>query len=284
MYFLKDDNITAQDLYGTDLTQLELEDQPFISQGNIELYDASVHTIQLYKQVDIPEMVSVFGKPFIVSTDTIRHYFGAVWPMYSSGNFDGPIIDVAPRFYPNDIVKISMHRSYSSTDNRFNDTIIQTLEDYGVLHKGISCSIDSVVLVKNDSINNTCKLTYKYTITNNDALNLYVFDPLKMPVGLFHYHHNGVYFISESKVYESTSGAQAPEEGADEIEWLIRLGSKQSVARTIEKSGYPYIPKGKYKCGLRFASPYTIAKSKRLLSDGRVWIGEISVNDSIYIE
>jgi len=50
-------------------------------------------------------MVSVSGKPFVVVTDSIRHYFGAVWPMISSGNFDGPIIDVGPRFYPLDIIK-----------------------------------------------------------------------------------------------------------------------------------------------------------------------------------
>jgi len=48
IYFLKDNNITAQDLYNSDLTKLELENKPFLTQGDIEFYDASVHAIQLF--------------------------------------------------------------------------------------------------------------------------------------------------------------------------------------------------------------------------------------------
>jgi hypothetical protein len=284
IYFLKDENIVAQDLYNSNLTELELENRPFLTQGDIEFYDASVHTIQLYKQITIPDMVSVSGKPFVVVTDTIRHYFGAVWPMYSSGNFDGPIIDVAPRFYPLDIVKIALHNSYSGEDKRFNDTIQQVLSDYEVLHAGISCILDSIILLENDSINNKCRLNFTYTVKNNDELSLYVFDPLKMESGYFHYYHNGAYLRNDFKIYESTSGGKAPTEGTDELSMMTKLNCGESITRTIEKSGYPFIPNGKYECGFRFSSPYRIAKSKRIQPDGRVWIGTISTTDSVSIE
>ncbi len=287
MYFLKDNSITAQDLYETDLNLLELESRPFVSQEMIEFYDVSAHVIQLTESIDIPEMVSVSGKPFIVLTDSSRHYFGALWPMFSSGNFEGTIIDVAPRFYPNDIVKISLHRSYSGNDNRMNDTIEKFLSDAEILHRGISCEIDSVVILENDSVNNKCKLRYTYTISNNDEDNLYIFDPLKMGDKVFHYFHIGVYLRSEFEIYQSSSDSKAPDSGIDVLSFLTILESGKSMTRSVEKSGYPFIPRGNFKCNFTFSSPYispyTVAKSKRNQTDGRVWIGKISAADSIII-
>ncbi len=284
MYFLKDDEITAQDLYDADLYTLELEDHPFLTQSDIEIYDTSIHALHLYNSMELPEMVWVLGKPFVVLTDTIRHYYGALWPMYSSSSFYGYVIDVYPRFYPNDIVKISRHFQFKGSDNRMNRTITDVLTNYEVLHQGISFVIDTIELIDNDSTLNRCKVKFKYTITNNDDINLYVFDPLKMPEGLFNWFHNGIYFRGNSKIYKNTSGGIAPAVGTSEIDWLIKIKNKQSITRIIEKSGYRYIPKGKYECGFRFSSPIRIAKSKRVQPDGRVWIGDLPVTDSIIVQ
>jgi len=127
-------------------------------------------------------------------------------------------------------------------------------------------------------------LNYTFTVKNNDELSLYVFDPLKMEQGVFHYYHNGAYLRGDFAIYQSTSGGQAPKEGSDELSMMTKLNSGESITRTIEKSGYPFIPNGKYECGFRFSSPYTIAKSKRIQPDGRVWIGKKLSTDSVRID
>lgn len=284
MYFLKDEKLNGSTVSYTDLKELELQNKPFVSQENIQYYDSSAHVIHLKKEVSLPGMgVSVFGKPFVVVTDSIRHYLGVIWPMYSSASYCGPIIDVTPRFYPNDIVRISLGRTPGS-DSRLNHTIIQTLKQYKVLHAGITCTINNVDIVDNDMISNKCKLNYTFTIKNNDEFDLYVFDPLKMGNPLFHYYNNGVYFIGNENVYQSTSGSQAPQAGADKLNWLTKIDSKGSITRTVQKSGYPYIPPGSYKCGFRFSGLNSIAKSERQLPDGRIWIGEVTTEYSARIK
>lgn len=106
MYFLENENLTGSDVTNADIDDLELQKPPFVAQGNIQYYDTSSHVIYLFEPVELPEMgVHVLGKPFIVATDSFRHYVGVIWPMYSSSSYPGPVIDVMPRFYPKDIVK-----------------------------------------------------------------------------------------------------------------------------------------------------------------------------------
>ena len=273
IYYLEDENMTLSNITNTDLYELDLEDQPFITQNNIELYDTSAHIIQLFEDVKLPKDSN---KLFVVATDSVRHYYGVVWSV-SSSNFHRMVvgIEAKPRFYSDDIIRLSLSGSGPVVDCRLNDEIIQTLQDYNVFHSGISCSIDSVRIIENDSVNNNCRLSYTYTIKNNDVLNLYMFDPLKMGEGLFHYYNNGVHLIGDNKVYRSYEGAQAPEEGVDELNWLIKIDSNESITRTLQKSGYPNIPIGNYNCGFGFYSLYKIEREKRKLHDGRIWIGKI---------
>jgi hypothetical protein len=225
--------------------------------------------------------VSVFGKPFVVVTDSIRHYLGAIWPMYSSAKNMVPIIDDTPRFYPNDIIKISMGR-YTGSDTRLNDTIIQTLKNYNVYHAGISFNIDSVAILKNDSLNNNCTISFSIKLINYDDLNLYVFDPEKMD-DIFYYYHNGLYFRDDNKYYESKIGGKKPEDGADKLGWLTKINSGDSITWTLQKAGYPYIPRGKYKYSFTFSGLNSINKSVRERPDGLIWVGKLTASDSIHI-
>lgn len=275
MYFLKDENLTGSDVSNTNMNELELLKPPFVTQGNIEKYDTSSHVIYLKESVALPESEAHFlGKPFVVATDSTRHYIGVLWPMISSASYCGPVIDVGPRFYPNDIIKISTGRIPMDHDFRMNETIIQTLKRYEVFHAGIDCSIDSVEIIENDSLNNRCKLRYTFTIKNNDELNLYVFDPLIMGEAHFHYYHNGVFLRTTEKIYQSTSGSKAPAENDNPLDWMIKLNSGESITRTVQKSGYPFIPKGTYECGFRFSGIFSLGKSEREKPDGRVWMGD----------
>ena len=277
MYFLEDESLTGSDVTNANINELELQKPPFVTQGNIQYYDTSCHVIYLYESVELPEMgVHVLGKPFVVTTDSFRHYVGVIWPMYSSSSYRGPVIDVMPRFYPKDIVKISMGRAQPpGPDFRLNDTITETLKDYDVFHAGITCTIDTVEIIENDSENNRCKLKYTFTIKNNDEFNLYVFDPLIMGDSHFHYYHNGVYFRTPESIYQSASGSQAPGEDDDPLTWMIKLNSGDSVTRSVIKGGYPFIPDGTYECGFRFSGLNSTGKSSREKPDGKVWIGEV---------
>ena len=277
MYFLKNENLTGSEVTNTNINEFELQKPPFVTQENIQYYDTSSHVIQLFESIELPEMgVPVLGKPFVVATDSFRHYVGVIWPMYSSSSYHGPVIDVMPRFYPKDIVKISMGRAQPpAPDFRLNDTIIETLKNYDVFHAGITCKIDTVEIIENDSETNHCKLRYTFTIKNNDEFRLYVFDPLIMGDSLFHYYHNGVYFRTPENIYQSISGSQAPGEDDNPLNWLIKIDNGESVTRTVVKGGYPFIPDGTYECGFRLSGLNSIGKSNREKPDGRVWIGEV---------
>lgn len=286
MYFLEDESLNGSDVSNADINDVELQKPPFVTQGNIQYYDTSSHMIHLFESVELPEMEAhVLGKPFVVATDSFRHYVGVIWPMHSSSSYRGPLIDVMPRFYPKDIVKISMGRAQpQGPDFRLNDTIVEVLKDYDVFHAGISCTIDTVEIIENDSASNHCKLSYTYTIKNNDEFNLYVFDPLVMGDSHFHYYHNGVYLRTSENIYQSTSGSQAPGENEDPLNWLIKLESGDFMTRTVQKRGYPFIPNGTYECGFRFSGLNSTGKSSREKSDGKVWIGEIHTKRLITIK
>lgn len=274
MYFLEDESLTGANVSNAIINELELKKPPFVTQGNIEKYDTSSHVIYLKEPVDFPELgISVNGRPFVVATDSVRHYIGVIWPGYSSSSYKGPIIDVMPRFYPHDIIKISTGRTPMEHDFRMNDTIIQTLKKYEVFHAGIDLLIDSVEIIENDSLNNHCRLQYTFTIKNNDELNLYVFDPLIMGEAHFNYYHNGVFLKTSQKIYQSTSGSQAPTENDNPLEWMIKLSSGESITRTVQKPGYPFIPKGTYECGFRFSGIFSLEKPDREKPDGSVWMG-----------
>jgi len=284
MYFLKDENLTGSDVSYTNLNDLELLKPPFVSQGNIQMYDTSSHVIYLNESISIPDMVSVFGKPFVVATDTIRHYLGVLWPMYSSGSYCGPIIDVGPRFlYPYDIIKISTGRIPMTHDFRLNDTIIQTLKDYNVFHAGISFKIDSVAILENDSVKNDCTISFTIKVVNNDELNFYVFDPVKMG-DVFYWYQNNLYFKRNDNYYESNIGGVKPEGDVDKLSWFTKIESKDSVSWTLEKKGYPYIPPGDYQCSFTYWGLNSSSKSFREQPDGRIWMGKIKANYSITVE
>lgn len=284
MYFLKDENLTGSDVSNADINDLELQKPPFVSQGNIQMYDTSVNIIYLNESISIPDMVSVFGKPFVVATDTFRQYIGVLWPMFSSGVYSGPVIDVAPKFYSNDVVKLSMGRARPpAPDPRLNDTIIQILKDYNVFHSGISFSIDSVAILENDSVKNECAITFTIKVVNNDELNFYVFDPTKMG-DVFYWYHNSLGLTKDYKTYYSRNGGVKPDDDVDKLSWFTKIESKDSVLWTLEKKGYPYIPPGDYECSFTYSGFNTSSKSFREQPDGRIWMGKLGAKYSITIK
>ena len=292
IFLLKDENVTAHKASEQEISNLELQIRPWVSSDDIEYYDYSTHILYLNHELIISDNtawdISVYGKPFVVIVNGERQYLGAIWPGLSSSMFFGPVINVAPRVYPDDIIHISLEQ-YSfqqSQDLRENDEIRYALINTSKYHAGLKCTVDTIEILENNQENNTCTLKYTYSIKNNDVLNLYVFDPEKMGNGLFHFYTNGVYFRDENNLYQSTTGGTSPDPwNSWELNWLSLMLSGDSITKTVIKTGYPFIPLGSYDCYFRFPSlSHQLTKEERVLPDGRIWIGELHVMKSFDIQ
>jgi len=285
IFLLKDENMTANTASKQELSNLELQIRHWVSSNDIEYYDYSAHIIYLKYELKIH--ISTFGKPFVVVVNGERQYLGALWSGFSSSYYLGPVINVHPRFYPDDIIHISLEQylPQQSQDPRENDEIRDALKSTGKYHAGLECTIDKVEILDNNQQNNTCTLKYTYNIKNNDIFNLYVFDPEKMGNGLFHFFTNGVYFRDENNIYQSTTGHTLPEPwNSWELDWLSLIASGDSIIKTVTKTGYPFIPPGSYDCYFRFPSlRLQMSKEERVLPDGRIWIGKLHVMKSLDI-
>ena len=292
IFLLKDENMTAHKASEQELSSLELQVRPWISSNDIEYYDYSTHIVYLKNEFKIYDNsisdISVFGKPFVVIVNGERQYLGAIWPGLSSSIFFGPVINVAPRVYPDDIIHISLEQ-YSfqqSQDLRENDEIRDALINTSKYHAGLECTVDTIEILDNNQENNTCTLKYTYTIRNNDIFNLFIFDPDKMGSGLFHYFTNGVYLRNENNLYQSTTGHTSPDPwNSWELNWLSLILSGDSITKTLIKTGYPFIPSGSYDCYFRFPTlSHQLSKEERILPDGRIWIGKLHVMKSFDIQ
>jgi len=291
IFLLKDENMTAHKASEQGLSNLELKIRPWVSSNDIEYYDYSTHILYLNHELIISDNtawdISVHGKPFVVIVNGERQYLGAIWPGFSSSMFFGPVINVAPRFYPDDIIHISLEQYalQQTQDIRENDEIRLALVSTGQYHAGLECIIDKIEILDNNQYSNTCTLRYTYTIKNNDILNLYIFDPDKMGNGLFHYFTNGIYFRDENNLYQSITDHTSPDPWNKwELDWLSLILSGDSTTKTVIKTGYPFIPSGNYDCYFRFPGlSHQLSKEERVLPDGRIWIGELHVVKSFDI-
>ncbi|MFH1008113.1 MAG: hypothetical protein V1800_11550, partial [Candidatus Latescibacterota bacterium] len=61
-----------------------------------------------------------------------------------------------------------------------------------------------------------------------------------------------------------------------QFEWFTIVESDQSIQRVVTLKGYPKIPGGNNTCDLVVSNPCDVQRDQRMLTDGRVWLGEIS--------
>jgi hypothetical protein len=133
---------STRDLSGTDIDELDLQEEPILSMDDFVAYHWADHEIELtgeaYKRIqDLYELpVRVDGLPFVVSVGSERIYAGAFWTPVSSLIFDGVII--GQPFDP-DSRTITIGLGYPTTeafagpDPRSDERIQQSLEQAGKL-------------------------------------------------------------------------------------------------------------------------------------------------------
>jgi len=288
IYLLKDFSIEIYDILDTPLSDLELEDEPWLSTDDIEFYDFSTHCIYLNKEVKSlfnDEIDDIFyphswrEKAFVVCANKKKIYKGGfLWGFSSRYASDIPHIsdDYQFAFYPTDVLFIDCY--CEQKDNRNDDNIKQALIDAGLFHKGIEVNLISVNVVDNAD---TSTIKYKFEIINNDTDNLYVIDPDKIGNSQFHWWTNGVY-LQNKETRESYGSDYKIVEPIDPIsdwtEWYTRINSGETIEREVILRGYARIPAGEYSCDFYYRGPTKIEKENRYTADGRYWLGKINSN------
>ncbi len=286
IYLLNDTIMTTSQADTCELSELQLQDEPWLSVEDIEFYDYSTHCIYLkddkssfFNSLGSMPVVPLVagGKPFVVVADQERCYLGTFHSMISCSMPSTPNINDGDLFrYPEDVIHIA-RTNITDSDVRGDTRIRDALIKAGIFHEGLRVQLQSVEVINQPD---TSTVIYTFSITNNDDDDLYVPDPTLMGSKLFHYYTNGVvlenqdnHFWSE---YKTTEGPD-PFYSWD-AEWYGRVKSKSSIQREVTLKGYPPIPTGTYSCYFTYSGPMRIERDKRILSGGRLWLGEIKSN------
>ena len=291
IYLLNGQNITTEKAEKYELSDLQLQAQPWLSINDIEFYDFSTHCIYLKEDISslfggdsITIFNEIFGTPFVLVADGERCYLGSFYTSISSWMPKGPRIeDIDWWQYPKDVIRINRAAYFDGADfSTFEDVRNDNRIRNGLLkenkfHSGLSIQLNHFDVINKPD---TSTIIYTFTITNNDNDNLYVPDPELMGSDLFHYYTNGINLENETchiwSEYKTTKNP-IPYDGWD-INWFTRIKSKQSLQRTVILKGYPNIPNGSYSSYFMYTGPKKIGKDSRTLQDGRLWIGEIISN------
>jgi hypothetical protein len=283
IYFLEDLSIRTIQVVDQDPSEIELETYPWLSSKDIDFYDFSSHCIylkadknnffeNLKEYYQFPP--SWVGKPFVVIAGGERCYIGSFHSVMLS---TAPVVPYMNELdiggYPEDVMHIS--RAWgNSPDLRNDERVRNSLIKTNLYHAGLHLELNSVVILENAD---TSTVQYTFTITNDDQDNLYTIDPDLMGSERFHYFTNGV--VLWNKTTQNLASEYKTTISSDplQLECFTKIESNQSIQRMVTLKGYPEIPKGNYTCDFEFAGP-PIQRDQRILTDGRIWMGEISSN------
>jgi hypothetical protein len=288
IYFLKDSTLTAYKASQVGINQLELRDNPWLSDDGIEFYDFSSHCIYLKQDKSkYFESYTEFyrfapmsrSRPFVVVANAERCYVGSLHSMLLSSLPTGPYMDeMDVGYYPADVLHISKAFT-TETDIRSDSRVKAALNALGLYRGGIYVHLQSVNVVENSD---TSTVEYVFTVVNLDRDNLFIPDPDKMGTDLFHYFTNGIVFQGDGVLFQSTYKETSSPSVKWDVAWFTELPASASTQRTVRLKGYPKVTPGIYSCSFAFASPVEIEKEGRSVFEGRIWLGEV-VSDKIKI-
>ena len=139
-YFLKDTQITVNQISNSNIYDLKLTEKPFLTYKDIIYYKWSEHSFEIDSskakiiQKICENNTSVFGIPFVVKVDQDRIYVGAFWFLFSSIVPVFPYIDAPINIGKNSYIFV-INKSIDSTrpDLRNDQRIYNTLKKYGLL-------------------------------------------------------------------------------------------------------------------------------------------------------
>lgn len=287
IYLLKDPQLSLGDAERFELSQLELESEPWLSDVDISFYDYSTHCIYLKRDknhlIENADRLFLFPtsiamRPFAVVAEGEACYLGTFHTLVSSLAPIGPHIDeYAFTAYPSDILPILRGWSVGedTQDGRDDPRIEASLKRLGIFHGGLSIELESVEVLERGREGTT--LAYSISLTNGDTDALYAMDPAKM--GDAFYHHS--YGIELRSVDDPSRYYFKPSVESRKIQWspdwLTRVAPGESIEHELTKRTAEPVAPGRYRCYMRF-SGHQMSRNERFRPDGRIWIGVIRSN------
>ena len=248
--------------------------------SDCEFYDSSTHIF--YLRTIHPQIITEKSSVFSVLANGEEIYKGAFWPPYSSSLPFGPYISSYTSFYPDFTLRIEqMTFDNQPADQRNDPRIISALEAHGLLHSGLSAAINSIDIAGT-------QLTFKFTVTNADITDLLILDLEKTGPDLFHYFTNGLSIrnVNHEEVFSSQIQPETPSPwNSWKPEWLSVLKSGASRQFTINYSMISFLNPGEYTASFEFPGlSLGITHDQLFQSNGRIWIGDVSVNKKITVQ
>ena len=280
------DRLLRSSIKLTDGYCLVAGDQVVLNHYDIAYYDYGVHLIYLKSHMS-SELMLEEAESLTVYAGGEEIYTVPTQPGYSSYMPQGPIIWTFPTFFEDNIIAISLIRSYEAisggaADSREDPRIVKALEKYGQYREGLQCEIVSIQFSSPDD------LVLILELTNKDPENYYYLDPEKMGMGLYHYFTNGV--ILWDKEAEQTYTHQVdyiepfPWDSWD-LEWMSLLESNSSVTLAIEYDHFELVPPGTYLARFRFPGlGYQVERDQLAQRHGQIWLGELQLNKEVVVE
>jgi len=253
---------------GSEFT-IEFSDGTVLGGNDIMFYDSSAHLLFLKKDLEFKQAVTGFN--VLVNNDII--YQGTIFPCYLSSR---PLSHYSISdcfFYGKNIIEFNC---YPDTNDLRNDPrIIKSLVGSGLLHRGLSCSIDNI---KVNSFDNYSEVVCAITIKNNDNISYYILDPVKMGDLDFNCYTGGLSFQNVNTRVNSFLRWSVPNSDWANLtmnDFSILTGGSE-VKYTFKSSDYHKMEKGTYKAQFRFCGlKYDMSEFNLSQNDGRIWVGDV---------
>lgn len=271
----------------TDGFCISFGDSIFLNHEDIDYYDISSHMIYLKEPLELLEeqdISDVANMPFTVYARKKAAYTGSFWPAWYSSIPSGPFI-WWPSFYPAYVIRIEYPSVFFTTvpdtlsDPRESQNIVKALTTYGQYRQGLAVSLDDL------TVSSSGKVSFSYSVTNNDEVNYYVLSPDKMGSGTFHYFTNGLsLYNQESGWLMNHEEAISPDPWDSwDQDWMDLLKGHSSLQYNIVYDQFDEVPPGEYETFFRFPGLSHVDKNDIELAQGRIWLGEIVYSSVIAV-
>jgi hypothetical protein len=236
--------------------------------SDIDLYDSSTHI--LYFKTNHPEFEKYSQSYFsvIVNSDTV--YKGDFWPMFRSDAPQRVIIETYPFWLQNYALWIENDRNIKP-DLRNAPAIIEALKEHNLLHSGLLIEIKNLEITSSQA-------AFSFSVTNKDQSALWIMDPDKMGINLFHYFTNGLVLNKENSpyIYIKVPYESPSSYNTWEIEWLTKLNSGEAKTFNFIYPLSSSIAPGEYTVTFLFPGFLSqIDKDKLVHDNARIWLGKI---------
>jgi len=288
-YFLKDGSRTVQEVRKHELSDLELTDKPWLSAEDIVGYDFSSHTIRLTDDVGafLPthDLLLQSHVPFVIVVDGSPLFLGNIRNMASSVHVDTPFFISSPILRkPPGVLRLRARSAGTPEEEEKLQRLKTCLENLGLLHRGISCSLDSVQITNRAA---DAQVTYTITFTNLDTDILLVLDPQRTGCAQFHQFVMGPLLQSTHGTKQYDIGEMAclnpgPAAPVDREAWFTPLAPGEVMTRTLALAWLQPIKPGIYRTSLTLGSPL-VDTQRPSHGVGRYWVGYIGAESGITI-